>query len=92
MALFNNGFKVGGSLAMGAGIMLLAPVVAPILASALKPVAKAAIKGGMMAYGKVKEVSAEAVESIEDLAAEAKTELGQPAAKPAPKAKKAASK
>jgi hypothetical protein len=90
MALFDNGFKFGGSIAMGAGIMILAPIVAPILASALKPVAKAAIKGGMMAYGKIKETSAETIETIEDLAAEAKSELSEPSSQPASKSKKAA--
>jgi hypothetical protein len=91
MALFNNGFKLGGSIAMGAGMMILAPIVVPIVASALKPVAKAAIKGGMIAYGKIKETAAETMESVEDLAAEAKAELTEPSPPKTPKPKKAAS-
>jgi hypothetical protein len=90
MALFDNGFKFGGSIAMGAGIMLLAPIVAPILVSAFKPVAKAAIKGSMMAYGKIKEASAETIETFEDLTAEAKAELSESTTQKASKPKKAA--
>jgi hypothetical protein len=91
MALFNNGFKLGGSIAMGAGMMILAPIVVPIVASALKPVAKAAIKGGMIAYGKIKETAAETMESVEDLAAEAKAELTETPTPKTSKPKKAAS-
>jgi hypothetical protein len=91
MALFDNGFKVGGSLAMGAGIMILAPIVVPIVAGALKPIAKAAIKGGMLAYGKAKEAAAETVETFEDLAAEAKAELSEASVQKTSKPKKVAS-
>ena len=64
---------------IGAGVVLLAPVVipvvAPVIGSILKPVTKAAIKGGLLAYEKVKVTTAETVEAIEDLAAEAKAEI-----------------
>ena len=89
MALFDNEFKMGGSLVVGAGVMFLAPIVVPVLASALKPIAKAAIKGGLLAYGKVKESVAETMETVEDLAVEAKAELAESTPKPA-KAKKTA--
>lgn len=75
MAMFSNGMKLGGSIAIGAGVVLLAPVVVPVIAGALRPVAKAAIKGGILAYAKLRESTAETVESIEDLAAEAKAEM-----------------
>lgn len=93
MALFNNGMKLGSSVALGAGVVLLAPVVVPVIAGALKPLAKAAIKGGLIAYAKLRESTAETVESIEDLAAEAKAELAESTkeAKPAKTTKKAAS-
>jgi hypothetical protein len=90
MALFDNGFKLGGSIAVGAGVMILAPIVVPIVASALRPVVKAAIKGGMIAYGKMKETAAETAETIEDLAAEAKSELGASSAAKVTRGKKAA--
>ena len=90
MALFDNGFKLGGSIAVGAGVMILAPIVVPIVASVLRPIAKAAIKGSMIAYGKVKETAAETVETFEDLAAEAKAELGESSGAKATKTKKVA--
>jgi hypothetical protein len=89
MALFDNGFKMGGSLVVGAGVILLAPIVVPVVASLMKPIAKAAIKGGLLAYGKVKETVAETMETVEDLAVEAKAELADSTQKTA-KTKKAA--
>ena len=77
MALFDNGFKMGGSLVVGAGVVLLAPIVIPVVASVMKPIAKAAIKGGLLAYGKIKETAAETMETVEDLAVEAKAELAE---------------
>jgi hypothetical protein len=77
MALFDNGFKMGGSLVVGAGVILLAPIVVPVVASVMKPIAKAAIKGGLLAYGKIKETAAETMETVEDLAVEAKAELAE---------------
>jgi hypothetical protein len=89
MALFDNGFKMGGSLVVGAGVVLLAPIVVPVLASVLRPIAKAAMKGVLLAYGKAKESVAETMETIEDLAVEAKSELAESTEKPA-KTKKVA--
>lgn len=77
MAMFSNGMKLGSSIALGAGVVLLAPVVVPVVAGALRPVAKAAIKGGILAYAKLRESTAETFESIEDLAAEAQAELAE---------------
>lgn len=75
MALFDNGFKVGTGLLVGVGAILLAPIVIPAIAAAAKPLIKAGIKGGMLAYEKGRELLAEATEVMEDLAAEAKAEL-----------------
>jgi hypothetical protein len=44
-----NGMSMG-SVAMGAGVVLLAPVVIPVVGAILKPVAKALIKGSILAY------------------------------------------
>ncbi|MFZ0131457.1 MAG: DUF5132 domain-containing protein [Desulfobacterales bacterium] len=82
MGLLDNGFKMGGSVVAGAAVVLLAPVVVPVVASILKPVTKAIIKGGLMTYGKMKEQVAETMETFDDLAAEAKAELAQPEEKP----------
>jgi len=77
MALFDNGFKgnIISGLAIGVGTAILAPVIIPVLASIVKPLTKAAIKGGIALYDKNKEIIAEAKEVIEDLVAEAKSEL-----------------
>lgn len=74
MRILPSGVSLTG-LAMGVGIVLLAPAVLPMIGAVLKPVAKAAIKGGIMAYETAKVSLAEAKESIEDLTAEAKSEV-----------------
>lgn len=77
MALLDNGYRVGAGLALGIGAILLAPVLVPVVAAAAKPIIKAGIKGGMLLYAKTREIIAETQEVIEDLAAEAKSELAQ---------------
>jgi len=72
-----NGLKFGTSVAIGAGAVLLAPVIIPIIGSIMKPLAKAAIKGGILAYEGMKVTLAETRETLEDLAAEAKAEISQ---------------
>jgi hypothetical protein len=89
MRVFGTSVNVG-TLAVGAGIVLLTPVVVPVVAGILKPLAKNAIKGSLLLYEKAKVSTAETIESLEDLAAEAKAELaeaGDEAAKPKKKAK-----
>lgn len=78
-------FKVGDlfedlgipGIAAGVGAVVLAPVLIPAVAKASKPVAKALIKGGMIAYKKSKSAIAETGEVLEDLVAEAKVELAE---------------
>lgn len=64
-----------GTLAAGAGIVLLTPVVVPLVTSILRPIAKNVIKGSLLVYDKTKTAVVETKESIEDVAAEAKAEL-----------------
>jgi hypothetical protein len=74
MALkFENLFEELGTpgIIAGVGAIIAAPFVIPVL----KPVAKAAIKGGIVAYEKSKAVLSETGELLEDLVAEAKAEL-----------------
>lgn len=59
----------------GIAAIVLLPVAIPVVAGVGKPIAKAAIKGGILLYEKGKGVIAEAGESLEDLVAEAKAEL-----------------
>lgn len=77
MALFDNGFKgnIVTGLAIGIGTAIIGPTIIPIIANAFKPVAKAAIKGGVLIYEKGKESLAEVSEVVEDIVAEAKAEL-----------------
>jgi hypothetical protein len=80
MKLLGNGMSVG-SVAAGAGIVLLAPVVIPVVGAVLKPLAKAVIKGGIMAYEGARLSIAETRETLEDITAEAKAEIAQHGAK-----------
>lgn len=60
-------------LMAGIGAVILLPVIAGVG----KPLAKAAIKGGISLYEKSKGVIAEAGEVLEDLVAEARAELAE---------------
>ena len=64
-----------GNLALGVGIVLLAPVVLPIVGAIAKPLVKAGIKGVLVTYEGAKVALAEAKEAIEDITAEAKAEI-----------------
>jgi hypothetical protein len=89
MRVFGSSVNVG-TIAIGAGVVLLAPVVVPVVAGILKPLAKNAIKGSLIAYERAKLATAETMESLEDLAAEAKAELSESNDSPPAKSKKAA--
>jgi hypothetical protein len=75
MIVLKNGFKIGKSIAVSSGILILAPIVVPALAGALKPIAKAAIKGGITAYGMIKASAAGTLDVLKNIAAEAEAEL-----------------
>ena len=60
------------SVAIGVGV-LVAPAVIPMIAEGVRPVAKAVLKAGFILYEKGRELFAEAFETVEDLAAEAKS-------------------
>jgi Protein of unknown function (DUF5132) len=79
MGLFDNGFKgnILTGLAIGIGASVLAPAIIPVLANIAKPVAKAALKSGLVLYEKGMETFAETKEVVEDLLAEAKAELAE---------------
>jgi len=77
MTIFDNGLKIGTGLAIGLGVLILAPAIAPAVAAVVRPVAKASIKSAILLFEKTTELIAEAKESVEDLAAEAHAELAQ---------------
>jgi len=80
MVFSNNLVKTGGNIIMGAAAIMLAPVVVPVIASAARPIAKAAIKSSIIAFEKFKVIVADTRETIEDYAAEARSEIEQIAA------------
>jgi hypothetical protein len=67
--------------AFGFGTMVLAPVAAVVLIGSFKPVARMAIKGGVLAGAFVRTAPAAAVTGFKDLAAEAKAEIDANSAK-----------
>lgn len=79
MALFDNLFKADTAkgLAIGIGVAVAAPVVVSSLLGASRPLARAAIKSGMILYEKGREAAAEFSEVMEDLVAEARAEVEQ---------------
>jgi hypothetical protein len=88
---FFSGVSLGTGLLIGAGAVLLAPIVLPVVAGVGKSLLKAGIKGGLIIYEKGKVAIEEAKETIEDLTAEAKAELaGEEEVEAAPIKKKAA--
>jgi len=62
-------------LAIGIGSAIIAPLVVPALSKAAKPLAKAAVKGGLLLFETSKEKLAVAHELVDDLLAEARAEL-----------------
>ena len=75
MAFFEDMFK-GGNILTGVvvavGATVLVPVVAPVIGSLLRPAAKAAIKGGILAYDRGRQAVAQLGEMASDVAAEAR--------------------
>ena len=67
-----------GTVALGAAAVLFGPTLLAVAGGLLKSVTKTGIKGGLMVYEKGKEIAVEAKETVEDLAAEAKSEISQP--------------
>lgn len=67
----------GPGVAIGVASIILAPVLIPAAGNVVKPVIKGGIKGGILLYHRSRTALAEAYETLEDLAAEAKAELSQ---------------
>jgi len=61
----------------GVGIAVLAPVLVPIIAGAARPLARAAIKTGIIMFEKGREAAAEVGEVFDDLVAEARADMQQ---------------
>ena len=68
------------TLAVGAGLVLVTPLVAPVLGAGLRVLTKTVIKGGMLAYTMGTAAIAAVGEQMRDLIAEVQDELdGRPA-------------
>jgi hypothetical protein len=76
MSILEDVFKGSwGAALVGVGVALVAPTVLPAVGAALRPLAKSAIKGGVMLYDSVKETVAEAGEQVNDMVAEVRSEV-----------------
>jgi hypothetical protein len=75
MAIFDDLTKGPMPLLLGLGVAMAAPNVIPTVASGLRPLAKALVKGGLALYDAVKEGVAEAGEQLNDLVAETRAEM-----------------
>jgi hypothetical protein len=78
MALGN--FLTGATLRgilIGVAAVKLAPYVMPALTGASRPLARAAVKSGLVAYEKGREAIAEMGEIMDDLVAEVQAELAE---------------
>ena len=77
MAWYEDVFKANsaGGIAAGAAAFLVAPVVLPAVAGAVRPLAKAVVKSGVILYDRGREAVTGVWEMGEDLVAEARAEL-----------------
>jgi hypothetical protein len=75
MALFDdivNGGNLVTGLAIGAGALIIWPLLRPIA----RPIAKTLIKGGLIAYRETEQLYTGAVIGIGEMAQEAQQEIG----------------
>jgi hypothetical protein len=72
MAQNNDLFR---GMAIGAGAAILVPVVIAALVPIVKPLARSAMKTGILAYEKLRESFDELGESVEDMVAEVEEEM-----------------
>ncbi len=78
MAILEDVWKGSwGVVLVGVGVALIAPTVLPAVGAAIRPLAKSAIKGGVLLYDTVKESIAEAGEQVNDMVAEVRAEMEQ---------------
>ena len=66
---------------VGVVVAVAVPSILSGVGSALRPLAKEVIKGGIIAYTPVSEIASETAEQYNDIVAEAKTEISHPAKK-----------
>lgn len=69
--------ETGKGMAIGLGAALLAPMAIAALSGVARPLARAVVKSGIVLYEKGREAMAEVGEVVDDLVAEARSELGR---------------
>jgi len=75
MALLEDGISVSiPTVLVGVGVALAAPILLPVTAGGLRPLAKTLVKGYLAVMDSAKEVMAEAGERFSDIVAEAEAE------------------
>jgi hypothetical protein len=69
--------NTGKGIAIGIAAAILAPAILPVVVQAARPLARAAIKSGLLFLNKSRETVAEMGEVVEDLVAEARAEIDE---------------
>jgi hypothetical protein len=80
MALLDDVLK-GGNLMTGLAIGVGALIVWPLIGPALRPIAKTAIKGGLIAYREAERLYTDATQGVAEITREAQQEVGAHAQK-----------
>lgn len=76
MRIFNVSIGLNpGTILLAAAAVVIAPMVLTVAGGVLRSIAKAGIKGGMMAMEKSKELAAETQSTLHSITEEAKAEL-----------------
>lgn len=84
MALNKTTTRLLLGIGLGAGGVMLAPFVVPVAAAVLRPLVKSLLKQGFLAFETNRERLAVALEGLEDIVAEVKSEVDLELAKRAP--------
>ncbi|MBN1105291.1 MAG: DUF5132 domain-containing protein [Deltaproteobacteria bacterium] len=63
------------TIALGAAVILLGPTLLGMAGGLGRSLFKAGVKGGLLAYAKGRELAEETKETLEDMVAEAKSEI-----------------
>jgi hypothetical protein len=80
MAILEDMLKGGNivtGLAIGVGAAVVGPILIPVFGSILRPVTKAVVKAGMVAYDAAREGAERLNEASGDVVAEARSELNE---------------
>jgi len=78
MAFFEDLFKggnIGTGVAFGVGMAVVGPLLTPLVGGVLRPVAKTAIKAGLLAYDAGREGLMRLNEATGDIVGEAQAEM-----------------